>query len=107
MSKLGTYTWTGESGQKYVYTRYSTDTAWKKEVSANYICASVEGSTFDAVYIGQTEDLRKRMSNHEKWPCCKQYGVNEIHINRDAESEEERLEQEDDLVDNYEPPCNG
>ena len=105
MSELGTCAWTGESGQKYFYTRYSADTRWKK-VSANYICVRTVENTPYAKYIGETGNLQERMPNHEKWPCCNRNGVNEIHINRGAKSAEERRIQEADLVAMYDPPCN-
>ena len=105
MSKLGKCTWTGKSGQEYTYTRYSADTQWKA-VSANYICAKVARDAAYAKYIGETGNLKERMPSHEKWPCCKENGVNEIHINMDAKSKKERRKQEEDLVDCYNPPCN-
>ena len=109
MSELGTYIWTGASGREYVYTRYRTNTRWDAG-SANYICAkmgnSLYGDSFDPKYIGETENLKKRLPNHEKWPCCNRNGVNEIHINREAKSLEERQKQEADLVERYAPLCN-
>ena len=105
MNELETCTWTGASGRKYTYTRYSAGTKWNP-VSANYICAKTVGDRSYAKYIGETGSLQERMPDHEKWPCCNQNGVNEIHINRDAKSSKERRKQEKDLVDKYAPPCN-
>ena len=111
MSELGKHTWTGASGQKYIYTRYRADTQWNA-VSANYICVkAVENSLyssnrFDPKYIGETGNLKERLPNHEKWPCCNRNGVNEIHINTEAESPEERRRQEADLVERHAPQCN-
>ena len=105
MSKLGTCTWTGVSGRRYTYTRYSADTRWIA-VSANYICVHAVANQYFARYIGETGNLQERMPHHEKWPCCERNGVNEIHINMDAKSPEERRRQEADLVAQYDPQCN-
>ena len=88
-----------------MYTRYSAGTKWSA-VSANHICAKTVGNTAYAKYIGETGNLQERMPDHEKWPCCNRNGVNEIHINRDAISAEERRQQEADLVRSQNPPCN-
>lgn len=106
MSKLGRYTWTGKSGQRYTYTRYSADTQQWPTGSANYICVQVVRNNFYAKYIGETGNLRERLPNHEKWPCCNRNGVSEIHINQDAKSAQQRLNQEADLLAKHDPPCN-
>lgn len=105
MSK-GACTWRGGSGKQYVYERWDVDTNWNT-VSANYICAAQgQDGKWYAQYIGETGNLAQRMANHEKWPCCRQHRVTEIHVNRDASTEQERKTQERDLLSNRNPPCN-
>lgn len=43
MSKIGTYTWTGASGQKYAMDAYTLDTQFKEGIEGNYIFAKPRG----------------------------------------------------------------
>ena len=92
----------GASGTDYIYERYPVGSQWN-DMAANYICAQA-GANIYAKYVGQTSSLRDRIPNHEKWPCCNRHGVNEIHVNRDATTEQGRRAQEKDLIAGLAPP---
>lgn len=98
-------TWTGASGKKYEYWVSEIGANWK-DAPGNYIFAKeVEPNTWNAVYIGQTESFKDRLPDHNELPCILDNGGTHIHthINRD---ERARLDEEADLLENHETPCN-
>jgi hypothetical protein len=100
-----TVNWPGKSGRMYAYEVYSINTDWK-DVPGNYIFAKINGSSWKPVYIGQTDSFSNRLPNHEKRPCAERNGATHIHahVNRDNQS---RLNEEQDLINNWNPVCNG
>ena len=99
-------TWTGDSGKKYEYYITPIDTEWK-DAPGNYIFAKeTEPHKWEAVYIGQTESFKDRLPDHNELPCILDNGGTHIHthINRDKQA---RLDEEADLLENHETPCNG
>ena len=61
---------------------------------------------YGLLYIGQTGDLSERFDNHHKKPCFDRNGKTHIAA-RVESSEQRRLNIEADLVQNYQPNCNG
>ena len=104
MAQIETVTFTGSSSEKYDFTAYTTDTAFN-EVGAVYIFTKRENSRYTPLYIGQTDNLKERIPNHEKWPCVRRNGVNSICVLSDS-SQSSRLQTESDLLDKRNPPCN-
>ena len=101
--------WKGRLGVDYPpYEVYSIEQAplLAPPLPGNYIFA--KGTTPGpgvAVYIGETEDMRGRLINHEKMPCAKGCGATHIHVHpNDADGA--RLSEEQDLIAAYNPPCN-
>ena len=98
--------WTGKSGTKYGYWILDLNASFKSE-PGNYIFAKKEASgNWAAVYIGETDDFKKRMSNHEKRPCAIRNGATHNHAHTSSAGEKVRRAEEKDLIDNYDPPCN-
>lgn len=83
MSKIGTITLTGASGNKYEFNIYPFGT---------------EFNDIGAVYY-----ISKRTV---KADCFSRYGANCISTHRE-DNEENRLSIESDLIEAYKPPCNG
>ena len=111
MSKLGTITFTGSSGTEYEFNVYSWGTNFKKDFGAVYFVTkrskkSDSGYSHTRIYIGQTEDMSTRFDNHHKQECFGEYDANCICVCGEQD-EDKRLEIEKDLIDNYNPPCNG
>ena len=104
MTQIGTVTFPSGSGTQYSFTAYTADTMFN-EVGAVYIFTKRENSTYTRLYVGQTDNLEERISNHEKWPCVRQYGVNSICVLRE-DNEFSRRQIESDLLDLGYPPCN-
>jgi len=101
-----TIIWVGASGKKYKYWIYAIGTEFSA-VAANYIFAK-ETSTgkYSPIYIGQTGDLSERFDSHHKMSCIKSYGATHIHSHTNV-NEQDRLDEEADLISNYNTPCNG
>ena len=111
MAKLGTLTLTGASGATYDFTVYSHDTTFKENVDCVYYVSKRTlkpdgGGTHTKIYIGETDDLNERLSNHHKQMCFDRHGYNAISVHREASSSA-RLKKESDLIAALDPPCNG
>ena len=110
MAKLGTITFKGKSGNEYSFNAYPIDTEFKAIGTVYFITKRTEKAdgtgTHTRIYVGQTEDLSERFDNHHKQDCFDRNNANCICIYSESD-EDQRLEIEADLIDNYNPPCNG
>ena len=108
MAKIADATFKGESGS-YDFEVYPADTSFNA-VGAVYIFtkrtvgADGKGS-HTLLYIGQTDSLKDRIPDHEKWPCAQRNGVNCVCAHRD-DDEDSRLTKEADLLAAIDTPCN-
>lgn len=101
-----TILWSGVSGTKYKYWIYTIDTTFK-DVPGNYIYVKETSKGYwSPIYIGETDSLKERLSNHEKMPCVKRHGGKHIHTHSSASNEEVRRAEEIDLISKWDPPCN-
>ena len=70
-------------GEKYAFTAYSTDTRFN-DVSAVYIftkrTVSEGRGSHLFLYIGETGELGKRITDHEIWQCVNEHGCNCICV---------------------------
>ena len=110
MAKHGNITFTGKSTTEYIFTIYSFDASFKA-VGAVYFITNRhkdnnDGHSHTTIYVGETEDLSTRFDNHHKQVCFNKYNANCI-CTLAIGSESRRLKIEKDLIDNYNPPCNG
>ena len=102
----GTVIWTGADGTRYAYEVFSPDIGWN-DVSGNYIFAKRVGTDWEAVYIGETESLKKRLGGgHEKWQAAKRYGATHVHAHTSNTARSVRTREESNLISNYEPAFN-
>ncbi len=111
MVKLGTVTFTGASGSTYEFNSYAFGTIFKENYGAVYFITNRDqnddGSySHERIYVGETEDLSTRFDDHHKQDCFDQNNANCICIHGE-QNEKIRLNIERDLIDNYNPPCNG
>jgi hypothetical protein len=109
MAKLGTVTFTGQSGQEYVFTVYSRDTEFKA-LGAVYFMTTRQpdgkgGVSHTRIYVGETGDLSDRPLNHERKPCFDRNGANCVCLLLE-EDYEKRCAVELDIRRNCNPPCN-
>ena len=96
----------GASGKIYVYrvTQIRLNDFPKEQ--GNYMFAKPTRWGYEPIYIGETENFKTRLTvSHEKLPCVKSHGGAYIllDINQD---ERARLDEETDLRQAYDPPCN-
>lgn len=106
-------------GNAYVFDLYSYDTMddvqdlvkdqgraglyifAKRYIQDGKICSNIS-------YIGETSDYSTRgYSNHHKRKCIEAYSSNEFGMCPLTVSDDKRLQIESDLIDRYDPPCNG
>jgi hypothetical protein len=107
VSKIADATFKGKNGS-YSFEVYPSNISFNA-VGAVYIftkrtVADSKG-THLFLYIGQTDSLKDRIPNHEKWPCVNRNGVNCICVHRD-DSEKSRLDKESDLRAGNSTRCN-
>ena len=110
MAKLGTVSFNGASGKKYEFNAYQWGTSFKEDYSVVYFVTKrsknlEDGYSHKRIYVGQTEDISTRFDNHHKHDCFVQHKANCICVHGEQD-EDIRLEIEQDLIDNYNPPCN-
>ena len=101
---------TGASGKKYTFYVYPMSAEFK-QVGGVYAFTLATpktggGNTHSILYVGQTGDLSSRFDDHHKEDCFVRRGANR-HCAMVVENEETRLAIERDLIDSYNPPCNG
>lgn len=106
MGDLGIHVWTGQSGQKYRYTVYMYGTAFGPG-PANFIFArEARPGQYQALYVGQTQDLSEPFEDPVAVECLKQGRVTHIHIRHTDTREEIRRAERSDLISACTPPCN-
>lgn len=110
-SKIGTLILKGASGTEYKFLVYPIGTSFKSIGGVYYISKRTKksdgvGGTHSQVYIGETGDLSERFDNHHKADCFVKNNANCISVHTNN-SKTERLYIEKDLIDNYNPSCNG
>ena len=101
-----TIMWPGASGKEYKYWIYRIGTTFK-DTPGNYIFAKESSpGRWTPIYIGETESLRDRLSNHDKMPCVKRHGGTHIHAHTTSGGQDVRRAEESDLLAKWDPPCN-
>lgn len=102
-----TIMWSGISGKEYKYWIQPIGTSFKP-VAGNYIFAEeTKPHEWTPIYVGETDSLQRRLTpNHEKMPCIKRYGGTHVHTHTSSDDEATRLNEEADIRDKLNPPCN-
>ncbi len=103
-----TIMWSGKSGKKYEYWIYPMTMAFQDDEPGNYIFAKENSpGRFSPVYIGETQNLKERLSNHNELPCITRNGGTHIHVHTTPGTESTRKAEEADLLAKWDTPCNG
>lgn len=110
MAKVGTITFTGESGNEYDFDIYPIDTTWRDGIGAVYVVTyryKKENGKFyhTRIYIGQTDDLKGRLEDHHQIECIQNHDANCVCIHLDAD-EKSRVKKETDLIRGNSTKCN-
>lgn len=99
--------WEGKSGKKYGYWIHKIGTVFKDE-PGNYIYSKeTEPTKCRPIYIGQTSSLRDRLADHEREACARRNGATHIHVHTTPGPETNRTLEETDLIEKWNPVCNG
>lgn len=102
MAKITDVTFTGASGDKYVFGAYPLGTTFK-DVGGVYIFTS--GNRYTPIYIGKTQSLAGRIPGHNESECVRRHGGDAICVRVDSNASS-RSSTERDLIRSYQPPCN-
>jgi hypothetical protein len=106
MNETPKINWPGKSGTEYQYWIYPIETTFTNG-PGNYIFAKeTQPGHWSPCYIGQTQNLGDRLSNHEKEACAKRKGATHIHVHVNRDGERARKAEEKDLILKWKPPCN-
>jgi len=98
--------WTGFSGVNYGYWIHRIGTEFKAE-AGNYLYAKQTSPGYWVpIYIGETDDLGRRLSSHEKEAAAKLRGATHVHGHTTPRGVKARQAEEEDLIKNYNPPLN-
>lgn len=101
-----TIKWPGASGSEYKYWIHPIGTSFD-DGPGNYIFAKeTSPGRWTPVYIGETESLKDRLSNHEKMPCVRLNGGTHVHAHTSSADVKIRRAEESDLIKLWDSPCN-
>jgi len=109
MASLGTIIFKGKSGKEYTFNIYNLDSSWD-EIAVVYVVTRAEpkpngGNTHQVIYIGETDNLKERFSNHHKQSCFDKNKANRLCTFHVIDNET-RLAIESDLIGSHDTPCN-
>ena len=106
MADEPTILWPGLSGDEYKYWIYPIGRQFEDQ-GGNYIFAKTNAAgQWEPVYIGQTNELQRRFSEHgNEGACIERNKATHVHVHL-KEPEQARKAEEKDLILLYQPPCN-
>ncbi len=101
MITLGTVKFSGQSGEKYLFTAYPLKTIFDTPLNGVFIVTrrghgkSKTGFAHKRILMGQSEELRQRLNSEEQALCAK--GANCICVHAEADKDAS-LKVEQDLL---------
>ena len=106
MASDDTITLNGKSGKVYDYYTHPFGESFKP-APGNYVFVKKDSEGINIIYIGETGDISERFDSHHKMDDIKSAGATHILTHTGDANEKIRKTEEQDLIDNYDPPCNG
>ena len=107
ITETKTIQWKGASGTEYKYWIHPIGTDFQDK-PGNYVFARLlENGKYHAIYIGETEHLNERFEYHHKRDCIRRNGATHVCVHTTDGGAALRRKEEKDLIDNYNPKCNG
>jgi hypothetical protein len=98
--------WKDKSGTSHRFWIYPRGTKFNEPCPGIYIYArETSPHKWIPIYIGQTENVNVRLTNHEQRECVDQHGATHIHVSI-ITPEKSRLAIEKDLIEQWKPVCN-
>jgi hypothetical protein len=102
--------WIGASGTRYSAELYPIGTTFHRIPGIYIFCQIASLTTWRAVYVGQTDDLdrrlREELAHHHRWQSIRAAGATHVGVIRVSGSLDDRLRIETDLRRGLNPPCN-
>lgn len=110
MKAYGEVTFTGASGNKYVFIACDPGSDFPSDYSAVYFLTrrarnGGRGQAHSSVYVGHTGDVAQEFGLYSEMSYFSVHGANCVCIYPEI-GELERQQIEKDLIENYSPPCN-
>lgn len=97
--------WKGASGFHYLFQVIGPGQE-PAAVEGVYIFAKTVPTGFLAIYIGQSTNLRERISGHDRLAEARRLGADQIHVMAVPGGSNERIKVEFDLVSQWRPTLN-
>ena len=104
MASTGTITLSGKSGKTYQFLMYVLNTSFKA-MGGLYLFTKAADNTNYLLYLGHTQDLSSRFTNHHKEECVDNHGGTHVSVCI-IEDEKTRIAAEKDILANYNFTCN-
>jgi hypothetical protein len=102
--------WVGASGRQYALELYPIGTQFKDLAGVYIFCRPAPTGQFQAVYIGQTDNFRRRLTeqlrNHHQWVAICGQRATHICVLQVPQGDAARLAIETDLRRGISTPCN-
>ena len=95
----------GASGSSWQFESYPTSTSWNHVPCVYVVARLTPERRYAILYVGETEDIADRLSNHHKAQCFRRNGCTHILVHQERSERTRRLI-EADLIRNYGPACN-
>jgi uncharacterized coiled-coil protein SlyX len=106
MNKSPQIYWKDKSGTRHRFWIYPRGTKFNEPRPGIYIYArETSPHKWIPVYIGQTENVNVRLTNHEQQECVDQNGATHIHVGI-VTNEKSRFTIEKGLIEQWKPVCN-
>ncbi len=109
MDQIGSIDFKGKSGKSYEFDIYPFDSEWNEDAAVYVVTRRYKNQqeklTHALIYVGETDNLKERFSNHHKASCFTENNANCLCIHLDT-SESSRLEKEADILATRSPKCN-
>jgi hypothetical protein len=98
--------WPGQSGRSYRHWIYPLGSPLVAK-AGNYVFAKeTTPGNWRPIYFGETKNLSERFDYHHKIECARGNGATHIHAHVNDGTEQQRRDEETDLVRRWKPVCN-
>ena len=100
--------WRGVSGESVTFDIHPMGGDFP-DAPGSYIFAKESPIGWNAVYVGETFNLREQLTSlyaHPKYECALRRGMTHIHIHVNNRGADDRKREEFDIIARYRPECN-
>jgi hypothetical protein len=99
--------WRGQSGTEYTYYIWPRGAQVENGPPGNFLhVKETSEGILIPVFIGQTEDLNRRLLSQAIQDCVNSNGATQLHLHASYKGEQARIAEEADLMARWKPVCN-